>query len=87
LNTTSSATQDTLNKQAVALNSDLRAMIEKRFQALPQDMLLSEAIQNLKKSLIEYVDQRLPRTNPTNPGEHKSSPPGRRQSNPASPQP
>jgi hypothetical protein len=78
LNTTSSATQDTLSKQAVALNSDLRAMIEKRFQALPQDMLLSKAIQNLKKSLIEYVDQRLPRTNPTNPSERKSPPPGRR---------
>ena len=60
LNASSSATQDLLNQQVQAFNRDLRAMIEKRFHDLPNDVLLSPAIQNLKKSLIEYVDQRLP---------------------------
>jgi len=64
LNATSNATQDALNKQLQTFNSDLRANIEKRFQDLPNDVLLSAAIQNLRKSLIEYVDQRLPRTPP-----------------------
>ena len=56
------ATQDVLNKQVQAFNYDLRATIEARFRDLPNDVLLSAAIQNLKTTLIEYVDQRLPRT-------------------------
>ena len=77
LNATSSATQDALNKQVQAFNSDLRATIEKRFQDLPNDVLLSPAIQNLKKSLMEYIDQRLPRMNPTKPPEPRSTTPGK----------
>lgn len=59
LNSTSEATQDVLSKQVQAFNNDLRAHIEKRFQDLPNDVLQSAAIQNLKKSLMDYVDQRL----------------------------
>jgi hypothetical protein len=51
-----------LNKQLQAFNYDLRATIEARFRELPNDVLLPAAIQNLKKSLTEYVDQRLPGT-------------------------
>ena len=87
LNATSSATQDTLSKQVQAFNSDLRAMIEKRFHDLPNDVLLSPAIQNLKKSLIEYVDQRLPSTTPSNPPASRSSAPAKSQPNPAPNQP
>ena len=83
LNATSTATQDALNKQAQALNGDLRATIEKRFQDLPHDVLLTSAIQNLKKSLIEYVDQRLPRTPPNNPPAPRSSTPAKGQPSPA----
>ena len=61
LDATSSATLNALNKQAQALNGDPRATIEKRFQDLPHDTLLTLAIPTLKKSLIEHVDQRLPR--------------------------
>jgi len=67
LNATSSATQDILNQQVQAFNRDLRATIEKRFHDLPNDVLLSPTIQNLKKSLMEYLDQRLassPKNNP-----------------------
>ena len=67
LNATSNATQEVLNKQVQAFNYDLRATIEARFRDLPNDVLLSAAIQNLKKTLIEYVDQRLPRTPTNNP--------------------
>ena len=67
LDASSSATQDLLNQQVQAFNRDLRAMIEKRFHDLPNDVLLSPAIQNLKKSLMEYVDQRLPSTPKNNP--------------------
>jgi hypothetical protein len=67
LNVTSNATQDALSKQGQAFNYDLRATIEKRFEELPNDLLRSAAIQNLKKTLIEYVDQRLPRTPANNP--------------------
>jgi len=67
LNASSSATQDVLNEQVQAFNRDLRATIEKRFHDLPNDVLLSPAIQNLKKSLMEYVDQRLPGTPKNNP--------------------
>ena len=87
LNTTSSATQDALNKQAQALNSDLRATIEKRFSDLPHDVLLTAAVQNLKKSLIEYVDQRLPGTSPNNPPASRSSTPAKSQPSRAPNQP
>ncbi|MGB9487393.1 MAG: hypothetical protein WCD04_14930 [Terriglobia bacterium] len=87
LNATSSATQDVLNKQVQAFNSDLRATIEKRFHDLPNDVLLSPAIQNLKKSLMEYVDQRLPRTPPSNPPAPQSTTPTTGQPGPAPNQP
>src|ERR1019366_287612 len=87
LNASSAATLDAINKQAVALNGDLRAAIDKRFQDLPHDVLLMAAIQNLKKSLVEYIDQRLPRVNPTNPPEPRSTTPRKGQQNPASLQP
>jgi hypothetical protein len=87
LNATSRATQDVLDKQVRALNSDLRATIEKRFQDLPNEVLLSPAIQNLKKSLIEYIDQRLPRTPPNNPPAPRSTTPAKSQPNPAPNQP
>jgi len=87
LNATSRATQDALGKQAQALNSDLEAVIEKRFQDLPHDVLLAPAIQNLKKSLIEYVDQRLPRTPPNIPPAPRPSTPAKSQPNPAPNQP
>ena len=86
LNTTSSATQEALNRQALALNSDFRTTIEKRFQDLPHDVLLTAAIQNLKKSLIDYVDQRLPKTSPTNPASRPTTP-GKSQASPTSAQP
>lgn len=85
LNTTSSASQDALSRQALALNSDFRATIEKRFQDLPHDVLLTAAIQNLKKSLIDYVDQRLPRASPTNPPATRSTTPGKSQQSPTPP--
>jgi hypothetical protein len=56
-----------------AFNRDLRAMIEKRFHDLPDDVLLSPAIQNLKKSLMEYVDQRLSSTPKNNPSASQST--------------
>jgi len=55
----SRATQDNLDKQAQELSRDLKATIEKRFQDLPNGVLLSAEVQNLKKSLLEYVDQRV----------------------------
>jgi hypothetical protein len=87
LNATSSATQDVLNKQVQAFNRDLRATIEKRFHDLPNDVLLSPAIQNLKKSLMEYVDQRLPKTPPNNPPAAQSTTPTSGQPGPAPNQP
>ena len=87
LNATSSATQDVLNKQVQAFNRDLRAMIEKRFHDLPNDVLLSPAIQNLKKSLMEYVDQRLPSTPRNNPPASQSTTPTNGQPGPAPNQP
>jgi hypothetical protein len=87
LNATSSATQEALNKQVQVFNNDLRATIEKRFQDLPNDVLLSAAIQNLKKSLLEYVDQRLPRTPPDNPSVPRPSTPAKSQPSPAPNQP
>jgi hypothetical protein len=87
LNATTTATQETLNKQAVALNGDLRTTIEKRFQDLPHDVLLTAAIQNLKKSLIEYIDQRVPRTPTANPPAPRPTTPAKSPSNPAPNQP
>lgn len=69
LNSTSEATQEVLSKQVEAFNNDLRAYIEKKFQGLPKDALKSEALQKLKKSLMDYVDQRLKASgNPPAPG-------------------
>jgi hypothetical protein len=87
LNATSSATQDVLKKQVQAFNYDLRATIEKRFQDLPNDVLLSTAIQNLKKSLIEYVDQRLPRAPANTPPSSRSTTPANGQPDPTLNQP
>jgi len=87
LNASSSATQDLLNQQVQAFNRDLRAMIEKRFHDLPNDVLLSPAIQNLKKSLMEYVDQRLPSMPRNNPPASQSTTPTTGQPSPAPNQP
>jgi hypothetical protein len=48
-----------LDRQARELNRDLKATIEASFQTLPRDVLASADVQNLKKSLLEYVDQRV----------------------------
>jgi hypothetical protein len=87
LNTTSSATQDAVNKRDQVLNGDFRAVIENRFQELPNDVLLSAAIQNLKKGLIEYVDQKLPKVSPNNLPASQSSGPAKNQPNPTPNQP
>jgi hypothetical protein len=87
LNATSSATQDALNEQVQAFNRDLRAVIEKRFHDLPNDVLLSPAIQNLKKSLMEYVDQRLPSTPKNHPPASQSTTTSTGQPSPAPNQP
>jgi hypothetical protein len=42
------------------LNHDLKAAIEKRFADLPRDVQQLAAIQSLKRSLNDYLDQRLP---------------------------
>lgn len=65
LNATTSETKTVLGTQVQAFNNDLRAYIEKRFQDLPNDILQSAAIQSLKKSLTDYVDQKL--QNPAKP--------------------
>ena len=65
-----------LDRQAREMNHDLKATIESSFQALPHDVLASAEIQNLKKSLMDYVDQRVvsglgpfgPRPGRTSPG-------------------
>ncbi len=87
LNATSSDTQDVLNKEVQAFNNDLRAAIEERFRDLPNEVLLSPAIQNLKKSLMDYVDQRLPRIPPKNPPAPRSTTPANGQPSPAPNQP
>jgi len=87
LNTTSSVTQDALNQQVQAFNRDLRATIEKRFHDLPNDVLLSPAIQNLKKSLMEYVNQRLNSTPKNNPPASQSTTTTTGQPSPAPNQP
>ncbi|HXJ92984.1 MAG TPA: hypothetical protein VMT20_08885 [Terriglobia bacterium] len=57
------------------LNHDLKAAIERQFSELPRDMQHLAAIQNLKRSLNEYVDQRLPAgaTQVSPPGGHSAS--------------
>jgi hypothetical protein len=87
LNATTSTTQELLNKQAQDSNSDLKAAIEKRFQDLPHDLLLSASIQNLKKSLIDYVDQRSPRPPANNPPPPRSATPAKSQPTPVPNQP
>lgn len=59
LNKTSEETQAVLTKQVEAFNNDLKAYVEKRFQKLSKAELESAAIKNLKKSLTDYIDQRL----------------------------
>jgi hypothetical protein len=80
LNTTNSATLDNLNRQRQTLNSDLKATIEKQFQDLPHDVSLTAAIQNLKKNLLQYVDERLPPV-------RRSAPPTQKPPGPTSNQP
>ena len=87
LNATSTATQEALTRQMQTFNNDLKATIEKRFQDLPNDVLLSPAIQNLKKSLTEYIDQRLSRTPPNNQPAPRSLAPAKSQPTPAPDQP
>lgn len=48
-----------LDRQARELNRDLKMTIESSFEALPHDVLAAAEVQNLKKSLLEYVDQRV----------------------------
>ena len=48
-----------LDRQAREMNHDLKVAIESSFQALPPDVLASTDIQNLKKSLLDYIDQRV----------------------------
>jgi hypothetical protein len=43
-----------------AINRDLKAAIQRRFSELPPNLREMAAIQNLEKSLSEYVDERLP---------------------------
>ncbi len=43
-----------------AINRDIKAAIQKQFGALPPNLRQMAAIQNLEKSLSEYVDERLP---------------------------
>ncbi len=51
--------QEALVHQAQELNRDLKLTIEKRFQALPRDVQATAGVQQLKQSLLEYVDQRV----------------------------
>jgi hypothetical protein len=48
-----------LDRQTRELNRDLKMTIESSFRGLPHDVLASAEIQNLKKSLLDYVDQRV----------------------------
>ncbi|MGO8786040.1 MAG: hypothetical protein ACLQVL_01475 [Terriglobia bacterium] len=57
-----------LERQARELNRDLKATIEASFQTLSHDVLASAEIQSLKKSLLDYVDQRVvPGVSPLTP--------------------
>lgn len=42
------------------LNRDMKAAIQKHFNELPANLRQMAAIQNLEKSLSDYVDERLP---------------------------
>lgn len=44
------------------LNRDMKAAIQKHFNELPANLRQMAAIQNLEKSLSDYVDERLPET-------------------------
>lgn len=57
--TVTRTSQEALDRQAQQLVHDLKANIEERFQTLPENVLASEEVQNLKKSLLDYVDQRV----------------------------
>jgi hypothetical protein len=69
-----------LDRQAREMNRDLKATIESSFQNLPPTVLASAEIQTLKKSLLDYVDQRVvsglgpfgprPGQNPATPRTH-----------------
>jgi hypothetical protein len=54
------------NTQA-ALNRDIRAAIHRQFQGLPANLRQAAAVQNLEKSLSDYVDERLPEGRGGNP--------------------
>lgn len=57
-----------IERQARQLNRDLKANIEASFQTLSHDVLASAEIQSLKRSLLDYVDQRVvPGIAPTAP--------------------
>ena len=62
-------------------------LLKSGFRISRNDVLLSAAVQNLKKGLIEYVDQKLPRVRPNNQPASRSSEPAKNQPNPASNQP
>ena len=75
-----------LDRQAREMNRDLKSNIESSFQMLSPNALASVEIQNLKKSLLEYVDQRVvsalgpfeprPPRNPAGPRTHpRATPP------------
>lgn len=66
---------------AEALNRDLKAAIQKHFNELPANLRQMSAIQNLEKSLSEYVDERLPEgrgaaPHPSHPSAGHTSTPG-----------
>jgi len=46
------------------LANDLKANIDKRFRQLPHNLQQAPAVVNLEKSLLEYVDERLPENLP-----------------------
>jgi hypothetical protein len=48
-----------LDRQAREMNHDLKTTIESSFDALSPTVLASAEVQNLKKSLLNYVDQRV----------------------------
>ena len=66
------------------LNHDLKGAIERRFSELPRDMQQLAAIQGLKRSLNDYVDQRLPAgaTQVSPQGGHPAGAAGSRPSSP-----
>ncbi len=81
----SRASQGATDKQARELNSDLKATIEKRFEDLPQNVLLSADVQALKKNLMDYVDQRVTPYAPPPPPSKGSALPRTHRTAPTSP--